>query len=318
MFKRTFFSIAAGGLVAGGSGSSTPGLGIRRKSTLGNGPGSGENPTVSVEICVDNLESVIACAEGGAERIELCSCLSEGGTTPSIGFLRAARRVYPGKIMVMIRPRSGDFLYTDDEFELMLDEIDLLRREGADGVVFGFLLPDGRVDEERTRRLMQRAEGLDLTFHRAFDVSLDLSEALETLISLGIPRVLTSGGEPDVVRGVEHLLALVRQAAGRITILPGGGVRPEMVADLVRLTGVSEVHLSARVTVEGGMGHRPGGISFSPAGGDDFVRRVASAALVREARQAMRQMQPAKAGLWSSLVRKAKRLTARREPVAER
>jgi copper homeostasis protein len=278
--------------------------------------GQGKIPGVSVEICVDNLESVIACAEGGAERIELCACLSEGGITPSVGFLRAARRVFPGKIMVMIRPRAGDFLYSEGEFELMLDEIEMLRREGADGVVFGMLLPDGRIDAERCRVAMERAAGLDVTFHRAFDVSRDLEESLEVLISLGVPRVLTSGGEPDVVRGAERLVALVKQAAGRIVVLPGGGVRPEMIADLVKLSGVGEVHLSVRVAVESGMAHRATGVSFSPPGGDDFVRKVASATLIREAREAMRRTAPEKSGLWSSLMRKAKQLT-RREVAAE-
>lgn len=274
---------------------------------------SGEGGGVSVEICVDHLESVIACAEGGAERIELCGCLSEGGVTPSVGFLRAARRVYPGKIMVMVRPRAGDFLYSEVEFELMLDEIDVLRREGADGVVFGFLLEDGSVDEARVRRLVKHAEGLDLTFHRAFDVSRDLGEALEVLISLGVPRVLTSGGEADVTAGAERIAELVKQAAGRIQILPGGGVRPGMVEDLVKRTGVSEVHLSARVSVQSAMVHRSPVISFGPPGSDDFEIKVASAEMIREARAALERAKPQaqKGGLWSSLVRTASRLVGR-------
>lgn len=240
---------------------------------------------MTIEICVDNFASVEACARAGSERIELCSGLVEGGTTPSIGFLHAARRTFPGKIMAMLRPRGGDFVYSDGEFELMLGEIDFLRAHGADGIVFGILRPDGTVDEERSRAIVEKAEGLDITFHRAFDVSLDLPEALETLIALGIPRVLTSGGAPDVGQGLEMIAALVKQAAGRISILPGGGMDAADVEGVVRHTGVVEAHLGARAAEESPMLHRrpdiPMGAESMPG---EYVRLSASEAEVRLAR----------------------------------
>lgn len=240
---------------------------------------------MTIEICVDNLASVEACARAGAERIELCSGLVEGGTTPSIGFLDAARKVFPGKIMAMLRPRGGDFVYSEGEFELMLGEIEFLRRQGADGIVFGILNPDGTVDEARSRTVVERAAGLDVTFHRAFDVSRDLPEALETLIALGIPRVLTSGGAPSVGEGQEMIAALVKQAAGRISILPGGGIKAVDMEKIVRHTGVSEAHLGARAAEESPMLHRrpdiPMGARAVP---DEYVRMVASEADVRQAR----------------------------------
>lgn len=243
---------------------------------------------MQLEICVDTLASVIACAAAGADRIELCAGLVEGGTTPSLGFLRAARRSFPGRIMAMVRPRAGDFHYGDDEFAQMLDEIELFRREGADGIVFGMLEPDGRIDTARSREVVARAAGLDLTFHRAFDVTPDLTESLETLIALGVPRVLTSGGRPDVYQGMATLTSLQRQAAGRITILPGGGVKPERVTELIRATGVTEVHLSARVSAGSPMRYRrpeiPMGAATVPG---EYERKVASAELIRATRAAM-------------------------------
>ena len=150
-----------------------------------------------IEICVDRLDSVQHCAQAGIDRIELCAALSEGGLSPSLGFLRAARQIFPGKIMMMIRPRAGDFCYAPAEQAMMIDEIAVAREHGADGVVFGCLEPDGRIDQTFTRSLVQAASGLDITFHRAFDVSHDLSSSLESLIELGIPRVLSSGGEAE-------------------------------------------------------------------------------------------------------------------------
>jgi copper homeostasis protein len=240
---------------------------------------------MKIEICVDCLASVEACAAGGADRVELCAGLVEGGTTPSIGFLKAARRIFPGRIMMMIRPRGGDFLYTSGEAEIMREDIRRARDEGADGVVFGCLSADGAIDESLAADLRETAAGLDVTFHRAFDVSLDLPQSLETLVRLGIPRVLTSGGRPSVEQAFETLAALVRQAAGRIAILPGGGVTPALVPRLAAATGVSECHLSAREMFPSPMIHRrediPMGAPFVPG---EYERKIASADLIREAR----------------------------------
>jgi copper homeostasis protein len=243
---------------------------------------------MKLEICVDTIASVRVCAAAGADRIELCAGLVEGGTTPSSAFLRAARQAFSGKIMAMLRPRAGDFLYSDDEFALMLDEIDGFRHDGADGIVFGMLTADGAIDAVRSKSIVERAKGLDLTFHRAFDVSRDLSESLETLIALGVPRVLTSGGCPDVMAGLDNIANLVKQAAGRISILPGGGVRPELIPEIVRSTGVTEVHLSARSAEESPMQYRrpeiPMGAAKVPG---EYERKVASAAIIRAAREAL-------------------------------
>jgi len=206
-----------------------------------------------IEICVDRLDSVLVCATHGVDRIELCAALSEGGLTPSIGFLQAARKAFSGKIMMMIRPRCGDFLYSNEEIDIMKSDIIAARENGADGVVFGCLLASGEIDTQRTQQLRDIAAGLDVTFHRAFDLTPKLSHSLETLISLGIPRVLTSGGEADVWKGLDTLKHLVVQARGRITILPGGGVVAGRVAELLEITGGKEIHLSARHTIQSSM-----------------------------------------------------------------
>lgn len=206
-----------------------------------------------IEVCVDRLDSVQVCAEYGVDRIELCSALSEGGLTPSIGFLQASRAIFSGKIMTMIRPRCGDFLYSSKEIDMMRSDIRAARDYGADGVVFGCLLPTGEIDEASTLRLLSAAGDIDVTFHRAFDVTRDLSLSLETLISLGIPRVLTSGGEADVWKGIHRLRDLIQQAAGRITILPGGGVNVVRISELLETTQATEFHLSARHSIDSAM-----------------------------------------------------------------
>lgn len=243
---------------------------------------------MTIEICVDCQASVQACAEGGADRIELCAGLVEGGTTPSTGFLKAARRTFPGRIMMMIRPRGGDFFYNGEEAEIMREDIRIAKEGGADGVVFGCLTPDGRIDAALTALLMDAARGMEVTFHRAFDVSRDLTESLETLMALGIPRVLTSGGRPSVPEGLEVIAALVRQAAGRISILPGGGIRPEMVAAITAATGVNECHLSARHTQDSGMVFRrediPMGAAAVPG---EYEYKIASAGLIRLAKSGL-------------------------------
>jgi copper homeostasis protein len=185
--------------------------------------------------------------------VELCANLPEGGTTPSAGMIRAVREAFSGGLMAIVRPRGYDFLYSREEMEAMEFDISTARNLGADGVVIGCLTADGRVDADRTARLMVAAGPMDVTFHRAFDMTRDLAEALEDLIRLGVPRVLTSGGKADVPRGAANISELVRQAAGRIAIMPGGGVTEDNLAEIVRKTGVREIHTSARGPVRGGM-----------------------------------------------------------------
>lgn len=206
-----------------------------------------------LEICIDSVASARAAVAGGADRVELCAGLPEGGTTPSAGMIRAVRRVFSGGLMVIIRPRGYDFLYSGDEMELMLHDIATARALGADGVVFGCLTADGRIDVARCQRLIAAAGPLDITFHRAFDMSRDLPEALDAIIGLGIRRVLSSGGQREVPAGIFQLAALVRQAGNRASIMPGGGVTEINLAGIVRATGIREIHLSARSPVRGGM-----------------------------------------------------------------
>jgi copper homeostasis protein len=206
-----------------------------------------------LEICIDGVASAKAAAAGGADRVELCANLPEGGTTPSAGMIRAVRAAFSGGLMVIIRPRGYDFLYSDDEMGVMLHDIRIARDLGADGVVIGCLTACGRVDIDRCARLMEAAGPLDITFHRAFDMTRDLNEAMEDIIRLGIRRILTSGGQPDVPAGVPVIANLVKQAAGRVSIMPGGGVTEDNIPAIVQSTGVREIHLSARHPVRGGM-----------------------------------------------------------------
>ncbi len=211
---------------------------------------------MKVEICVDSVGGALAAQRGGADRVELCDNLMEGGTTPSAGCIKLARRHLQIGLQVIIRPRGGDFLYTDLELGVIAEDIRQAKSLGADGVVIGCLTADGDIDLPTTRRLAELARPLNVTFHRAFDMCRDPSASLETLISLGIDRVLTSGQEATAWEGAELIATLQKQAAGRIIVMPGGGLTVRNIRKLVRATGVSEVHLSARSTVESGMRHR--------------------------------------------------------------
>jgi copper homeostasis protein len=207
----------------------------------------------TLEICIDSVASAQAAAAGGADRVELCAGLPEGGTTPSAGMIRAVRGAFNGRLMVIIRPRGYDFLYSEAEMEIMVHDIATARTLGADGVVIGCLTPDGQVDITRCGRLLNAAGVLDVTFHRAFDMTRDLPEALEAIISLGIRRVLTSGGQPDVPAGLTQIAALVTQAGDRLSVMPGGGVTELNAGKILEATGVHELHLSARSPVHSGM-----------------------------------------------------------------
>jgi copper homeostasis protein len=202
-----------------------------------------------LEICIDGVASARASARGGADRVELCANLPEGGTTPSAGMIRAVRSAFTGGLMVIIRPRGYDFLCSEDEMQVMLHDIQVARELGADGIAIGCLTRNGRVDTRSCERLLSAAGSLDVTFHRAFDMTRSLSEALEDIIALGIRRILTSGGRPDAASGVSMIADLVRQSAGRASIMPGGGVTEENLALIVKSTGVREIHLSARAAV---------------------------------------------------------------------
>lgn len=203
---------------------------------------------VIFELCSATLDACIAARDGGADRIELCSALSEGGLTPSHGFIRAAVEQSGLPVHVLIRPRSDDFIYCDAEIELMREDIVHARESGAAGVVLGVLAPKGTVDVEKTKRLIEAASSLQVTFHRAFDaIAFELhEESLEQIIAMGCSRLLTSGGKPDVMQGAAELHRLHELSAGRIAIAAGGGLRLENAAAFVRQTGLQQIHGSLR------------------------------------------------------------------------
>ncbi len=211
---------------------------------------------MKVEICVDSPAGALAAQEGGANRVELCANLLEGGTTPSAGAIKVARAGLSIGLQVIIRPRGGDFLYSPEEFEVMKADITTARGLGADGIVIGCLTADGDIDRERTRELIALGRPMNVTFHRAFDMCRDPCQGLEELIGLGADRVLTSGQEASCLEGIELLAALAKQAAGRIIVMPGGGITPDNARRIVTATGVEEIHLSARRAVESQMRHR--------------------------------------------------------------
>lgn len=205
------------------------------------------------EICSNSVASSIAAQNGGAHRVELCGGIPEGGTTPSYGMIRSARESIEIGLNVIIRPRGGDFLYSEEELREMRYDIRLARELGADGLVFGCLTPDGSVDMEAMKPLMEASGDIPVTFHRAFDHSRDPFKALEDIISLGCARILTSGCKPTALEGAHLLGELVSQAGDRIIIMPGCGVKEDNIAEIAGLTGAHEFHFSAREPMESGM-----------------------------------------------------------------
>lgn len=196
-----------------------------------------------LEICVDDVAGLEAAVRGGADRIELCAALSGGGVTPSAGFMQRAA-TYGLPVSVMIRPRAGDFVFTRDEADVMKGDIDAARAAGLSGVVLGASRGDGSLDMALLEDLRRHADGLDTTLHRAFDVVPDMEEALEAAISLGFPRILTSGGARSALEGVETLMRLSEIARGRVIIMPGAGVRPQSVQTLLDSFPITEIHAS--------------------------------------------------------------------------
>ncbi|MFM9027421.1 MAG: copper homeostasis protein CutC [Bacteroidota bacterium] len=206
-----------------------------------------------LEVACGNLASVVAASQGGADRIELCAALGAGGITPSFGFIDAARSITELPVYVMIRPREGDFLYDKAEIGSMVADVLMCRRSGVPGIVFGALTAEGEIDLEVCRRIMDAAGSMQVTFHRAFDLSKDPYASLEALCSLGVHRLLTSGQAPSAPLGSLLIKELVRVAKDRISIMAGAGVRPGNVEKLIKETGVNEIHLSGKQRVAGGM-----------------------------------------------------------------
>ena len=210
------------------------------------------------EICIDSVAGVRAAVEAGAARVELCAALIEGGLTPSIGVIRRAVAVADGrlKVHVIIRPRGGDFLYSEDEFAAMREDIGAAKAAGAAGVVIGLLDAEAHIDEARTAALIAAARPLSVTFHRAFDVSRDPLASLDALIRLGVDRLLTSGQEPGVVEGAPLIRRLISHAEGRIVVMPGGDITPRNAARIAADTGAEEFHFAAFASEPSGMAWR--------------------------------------------------------------
>lgn len=245
----------------------------------------------TLEVCTGSITSVLHAAEGGAGRIELCSGLDEGGLTPSVGLIQAAMQVEGPKKNVLIRPRGGDFLYSEAELDIIVDDIFAARRAGADGVVVGALTADGDVDKDACRRFIDAAKGeyvdfaegdldeafflppVSVTFHRAFDLCRNPQQALETIIALGFDRVLTSGQAATAEAGIPLLKELVEQAGGRIVVMPGCGVTPENAGRILAETGATEIHASARAAWPSLMKFRHPGVSMGKPGADEYATK---------------------------------------------
>jgi copper homeostasis protein len=228
--------------------------------------------TVLVEVCVDSIHSAVAAERGGAARVELCSGLIEGGITPSAGLIEITRGNVFLPLHVMIRPRGGDFFYDSDEFETMQRDIAAAKQLGADGVVFGILDVNANVDVVRTRQLVNLARPLAVTFHRAFDMTEDLLRALEDVCATGVDRLLTSGGEQTSLQGQATIAQLVKQARGRVVVMPGSGIKPENARSLVEQTGAREIHVGLRSSLPSPMVHRNPRVSMGTIPGREYTR----------------------------------------------
>lgn len=234
------------------------------------------------EICCGDSESLYAASEGGAKRIELCSALAEGGVTPSIGLIRQAVALGIPEVNVLIRPRKGDFLYTNLEVELMIDDIRTAVEAGATGVVIGALIADGNIDEDATAAMIKAAQGRNVTFHRAFDLCRDPYDALEKIIALGCTSLLTSGQAATAMEGAPLIKQLVKQFGDRITVMAASGVRPSNVAALISATGVRAVHGTARAPRHSMMAFRRDDVPMGAPGEGEYTRIVTSAVEVEK------------------------------------
>ncbi|GAA4304969.1 copper homeostasis protein CutC [Compostibacter hankyongensis] len=241
------------------------------------------NTPVILEICANSAASAIAAQTGGADRVELCDNMAEGGTTPSYGAIAKTREALSIQVYPIIRPRGGDFLYDALEFELMQRDIEVCKQLGCDGVVIGVLTEDGKVDVVRTKQLVTLAQPMGVTFHRAFDMTSDAFEALEAVISTGCERILTSGQRRIAMEGTGLIRQLVQVAGDRITIMAGSGVREENIAELVRQTGAREYHSRGNRTADSKMQYRNPHAAMGD--GKEFEISITDSAIVKRLRE---------------------------------
>ncbi len=245
---------------------------------------------VILEICVDSPQSAVAAERGGANRIELCSSLFDGGTTPSAGMIATVRNLIKIDLRVMIRPRGGDFRYSADEFAVMKRDISMAKQLRADGIVLGILNQDGDVDRPRCRELLDWARPLKATFHRAFDMTRDLEQSLEDLIALGFDCVLTSGGEQKVQAAIPVVRRLRERASNRIALMIGSGIRSGNVRELISQTGVREIHSSARHIAPSPMRYRNEKIRMGALSESEYQHAVVDEEEVRNLVRAVANM----------------------------
>ncbi|MBK9389778.1 MAG: copper homeostasis protein CutC [Bacteroidetes bacterium] len=235
-----------------------------------------------LEICVDSIESAQNAQIAGADRVELCANLPEGGTTPSYGTIISVRNNLDIGVHVIIRPRGGDFLYSDPEYDIMRRDIDICGESGVDGIVIGILTSDGSIDVERTAKLVEYAKPMSVTFHRAFDMCADPFRSIEDIISTGSDRLLTSGQKNKATDGAELIRKLIALASNRLIIMPGGGLDDMNIVKLIKSTGASEYHLTGRKTIQSGMEFRKSEVVMSGLTGyDEYSRKVADIDMIK-------------------------------------
>jgi len=227
---------------------------------------------ILLEICVESVASAVAAQRGGASRIELCSDLLEGGVTPSAGLISSVRANISLDLHVLIRPRAGDFCYSEDELEVMRRDIQTAKDLGANGVVLGVLTPAGLIDVDRTRSLIDLARPLAVTFHRAFDMAADLFQALEDVCAAGADHILTSGGAPTCLEGADTIASLVQEA--RIPIIAAGGIRPNNVATILQRSGVRHIHSGLNRSVPGPMTFRNPHVCMGRTSNREYERSI--------------------------------------------
>lgn len=242
---------------------------------------SAEQRGVVVEACVDAIDAALEAEQGGAARLELCGELMQGGVTPSAGLIAAVWERIDIPLFVLVRPRTGDFLYTDDELDVMRRDIEQVKSLGAEGVALGALTADGDVDVERLRSLVELARPMSVTFHRAFDFACDRGAALDALLTLGVDRLLTSGGAATAAEGASSIAALVQAVGDRMVVMAGGSITPGNVGALVKATGVREVHVRGAARMDSAMRHRQDALSISRTGMGDYERSVTRADEIR-------------------------------------
>jgi copper homeostasis protein len=243
-----------------------------------------------LEICVDSMESASAAERGGAQRVELCSDLLEGGITPSGGLLALVRQRIGIDLFVMIRPRGGDFAYTADELETMREDIRQARKLGADGIVLGVLDEQARIDVPRTRELVRLAHPLPVTFHRAVDMTADPEAALDEVMKTGAARVLTSGGAPNVLQGLAQVARMVRAADERITVMAGGGLSLETLPRVAEATGAAEFHASLRTATPSPVAFRKRAMHMGEIRDREYLRFAVQEETVRAMTLALEQV----------------------------